>query len=396
MDRHALIRAVRVVSLGVAFATLPVAGQETGARLSGLLLTAGSGSPVTGAAIALVDSLDAVSGETVSNGLGAFSLPIPPPGIYRVRVTRIGYRPWASDTLRVATSTSSRTLRLEVSVRPVPLPELLVTEQSQCPTTPEERSRAFALYESVLPILASSSSTTDLGALRMRMVRPITVWKRGMRRYERDTAIVVARESLNNESPEHLETYGYAEAVSASVTTFYAPDGRALASPGFLATHCLSTVEDEDQPGVGLAFEPKPGRAMVDVEGVLWVDTLTRAPRELVFQYTSLRPFLRRHLEPALRADIRSRIPEHMQHFVSFHGMELKESHFGGVLHFARIPENVAPDRWLIREWRIRSPTLLYRGDTGGGRKSVRPVAYPLTHSGKVLAILLPEENEGQ
>ena len=36
-------------------------------------------------------------------------------------------------------------------VRPIPLPDLLVTGRSICPTTPEDLRQAFELYEAVLP-----------------------------------------------------------------------------------------------------------------------------------------------------------------------------------------------------------------------------------------------------
>ncbi|WP_419936742.1 carboxypeptidase-like regulatory domain-containing protein [Candidatus Palauibacter sp.] len=378
-NKYALVRSTLAASLGLALLVLPLSSQEAGARLSGLLLTEGSGAPVEGAYVALVDLSEVVFGETLSNEGGAFRLPVPPPGTYRIQVTRIGYQSWVSDTLHIASAAEARTLRLDVPVQPIPLPELLVSAQNDCPTTPEERRRALELYESVLPILASVSSTADLGALRMEMVRPTVVWKRGGRHYGRDTTTVVVLKSLNNASPEHLVTYGYAESINDSVNTFYAPDGDALASPGFLATHCLSTVEDEVGASIGLGFEPKPGRAPVDVKGVLWIDAVAGGPRELEFQYTSLRPFLRRYLEPSLRADVRSRFNR-----VSFHETAVDESLFGGVLRF----ERTVSDRWMIREWTILSPTLLYRLTVADGRTTVWPVAIPLTTSGEVLAII--------
>ncbi|WP_423924500.1 carboxypeptidase-like regulatory domain-containing protein [Candidatus Palauibacter sp.] len=131
---------------------------------------------------------EVVLGEALSDGRGAFNLPMPAPGVYRLRITRIGYESWASDTLHIATGGASRALRLHVPVQPIPLPELSVSEQNVCPTTPEERRRAFALYESVLPILATVSSTADLGTLQMRMIRPSVVWRRGAHRYQQDTA----------------------------------------------------------------------------------------------------------------------------------------------------------------------------------------------------------------
>lgn len=380
--------AILAASFPLALLVSTVAAQEPAARLTGVLVSEGEGAPVDGAVVSLIGLDGVVLWETLSNASGAFSLP-PPTGAYRVRVARIGYEAWTSDTIRVVSGVESRTLRLEVPVQPIPLPELMVTEQNDCPTTPEERRRAFELYESVLPILATVSDTEDLGRLRMRLVRPVREWRRGQFLYGSDSATVVVPKALPNASPGHLEAYGYAEAVNDTLTTFYAPDGDALASPGFLATHCLSAAEDDeggDDAVAGLAFEPRPGREVVDVKGVLWIDTVAAAPRRIEFEYTSLRPFLRRHLEPALRMHVLSRTPDQLQRFVSFRRIAVDKELFGGRLSFERI----AQGRWLIREWEIHSPTLLHRGDTAGGRKSVEPVAFPLRYGGEVLEIVPP------
>ena len=360
----------------------PLAGQEAAARLSGLLVTEGTGEPVAGAIVALVDAEDAVLGETLSNESGAFSLPLPPPGAYRVRVTRIGYESWASDALDLPAPPESRALRLEVPVQPIPLPDLLVTEQNDCPTTPEERERAFELYQSVLPALRSVSSTADLGVVRMRLVRPAVAWSRGALRYAPDTATVHVERVLHTASPEHLETYGYADVIDDSTTTFYAPDGDALSSPGFVATHCLSTVDSDEETLVGLGFEPKPGRLVVDIRGVLWIDGARGAPEALEFEFTSLRRFIRRHLEPAYRAIMEANYVR-----PRYQALEIDESAFGGFVHF----DTVGRDRWIIRRWKIVRPILghnlliaVREGTT------VWPRADTLQTYGEVLAIIPP------
>ncbi|WP_419942420.1 carboxypeptidase-like regulatory domain-containing protein [Candidatus Palauibacter sp.] len=382
-NRSALARSALVAGLGLQLMAFPLGAQEADRRLSGLLLTEGSGAPVEGAHIRLVDPGEVVLAEALSDAQGAFSLPMPPAGVYRLLVARIGYRSWASDTLHVDWASESRSLRLDIPVEPIPLPELSVSAENVCPTTPEERQRAFALYESVLPILSTVSHTADLGALRMRLIRSSKVYFRaGTYRFERDTTTVVVSKSLDNASPEHLVAHGYADVVD-TMTTFYAPDGDALAAPGFLATHCLRPVESEDEATVGLGFEPKPGREVVDVQGVLWIDTIAGGPRELEFQYTSVRPFLREHLEPALRLWIESRHGR-----VNFSQIQIGDgSRFGGVLHF----ESIARDRWLIREWRILRPVLVHRGYfAAGSRGQVWPMMYPLEFAGEVLALIPP------
>ncbi len=226
-------------------------------------------------------------------------------------------------------------------VRPIPLPDLLVTGRSICPTTPEELRSAFELYEAVLPALMSASSTADIRNLQVRMMRPGVSLSRGERRFNADSMTVVVPTSAVTASPPHVETYGYAEVDRDAEATFYTPDGAALASPGFLATHCLNLIEAEDAASVGLAFEPKPDRTVVDVRGVLWIDAESFAPRELVFHYTSLRRFLRRNLEAALLEDVRSRVPRWAWDAVAFYRLAVDESRFGGVLHF----ERPVPDR---------------------------------------------------
>ena len=378
--RHTVTRQALLVGLRLALVALPLQAQEPGVRLSGMLLTEGSGAPVEGAHVALVTLGDTILGETFSDERGAFSLSLPPPGVYYFRVGRIGYQSWASDTLHIASTSESRTLSFDVPVQPIPLAELLVSEEGVCPTTPDERKRAFDLYEAVLPILRSVSSTADIGALQMRLIRPVVAWRRGGLRYVRDTTTVYVEKSLHTASPEQLETYGYAEAVDDSTTTFYAPDGDALASPGFLATHCLRPIESGDGSRVGLGFEPKPGRTVVDVRGVLWIDESNRVPQELEFKYTSLRTFIRQHLEPAHRADVQSRYVR-----PRFHPLEIDESDFGGFLHFEPIVRN----RWLIRRWKIVRPiirhALLIRVNRG---TTIWPRADTLGTYGEVLAIL--------
>lgn len=386
MTRSAGVRAILAASLAFALLAPAVAAQEPGARLTGILVSEGDGAPVDGAVVSLADLDDVVLWETLSSASGAFSLPLPPPGTYRVRVSRIGYDSWTSGPVRIDSAQASGPLRFEIPVRPVPLPELMVTEQNDCPTTPEERRRAFELYESVLPILASMSTAETGDSLLVRLERPVRIWKGGRFGYRRDTVTVMVTEALSNASPGHLEAYGYAEAIHDTLTTFYAPDGAALASPGFLATHCLSpAADDEDEDAVvGMAFEPRPGRDVVDVRGVLWIDTVPVEPRELAFHYTSLRPFLRRHWVPqlwALRDEIETR---HHRPARIVGAIRVQESRFGGHLRF----ERVAGDRWMIREWRMLTPRLgSYTFSHPRWGSDVSPIAEPFEHSGEVLAL---------
>ena len=107
------------VALAFGLLAPAVAAQESGTRLSGTLVSEGDGAPVDGAVVLLVGGDDVVVWETLSSASGAFSLPLPPPGTYRVRVARIGYESWTSGTIRIDSAQASGPLRLEIPVRPV-------------------------------------------------------------------------------------------------------------------------------------------------------------------------------------------------------------------------------------------------------------------------------------
>ncbi len=164
-------------------------------------------------------------------------------------------------------------------------------------------------------------------------------------------------------------------------SVFYAPDGEALASLGFLATHCLH-VEGDDEGRVGLGFEPRRGREQVDVRGVLWLDKDSGGPEQLDFEYTGVKGFLGSYELPLLKAYILWRRPwmELLGRRPGYGSVQVMESWFGGTVHF----EQVAAERWLITEWSIVRPALVYEGLFGATGAQIWPRATRLRSSGLV------------
>ena len=107
---------------------------------------------------------------------------------------------------------------------------------------------------------------------------------------------------------------------SAGQSRYFAPDAGTLVDDGFTAGYCLRVVRSDDPTRVGLGFAaPRPRDGRVDVDGVLWVDTVARSLRDLTFQYVGLPPNV-----TALRP--------------------------GGRLSFCDMPSGVAfVDRWSLR-----------------------------------------------
>jgi hypothetical protein len=79
---------------------------------------------------------------------------------------------------------------------------------------------------------------------------------------------------------------------------YYAPDAETLLDDDFIKSYCFRLIT---QPGskaseLGLAFTPASRRReRVDIDGVLWVDTLARRLRNLEFRYVGLDGRLQRY-----------------------------------------------------------------------------------------------------
>ena len=112
-----MARSTLFAGVGLLVFTLAVAAQEARPRLSGLLLTEGSGVPVEGAHVRLVGPDEVTVAEDLSGVRGAFSLLMPPAGVYRLRVARIGYEPRASDILHFGRVADDRWLIREWRIR---------------------------------------------------------------------------------------------------------------------------------------------------------------------------------------------------------------------------------------------------------------------------------------
>ncbi|MEX1182433.1 MAG: hypothetical protein WEF86_04305 [Gemmatimonadota bacterium] len=67
---------------------------------------------------------------------------------------------------------------------------------------------------------------------------------------------------------------------------YVAPTAEALLSDAFGRRHCVTrVVRDSETPRVGLAFEPLPNGAEVDLAGTIWIDSVTTTMHSVEFDY---------------------------------------------------------------------------------------------------------------
>jgi hypothetical protein len=365
-------------------ARYPHVQERQGPRIEGRLIDRENREPLGGALVTLVDGGGREWSSAVTGDDGRFLLEAPEPGGYRVRVERLGYRVWTSPEVALEAG-AARIATFWVPVEPLPIPGLEVAATSECPEAAAVRARGYALYQKARAGLeAVVEGEMGHGYLfAMQLVRQqvdSTALGRRRRLLLVDTLNVMVPRPIASLTPEELAREGYVRNHPGAVARYYAPVPDVLLSEEFLATHCLGAAENEDEGGIGLRFTPMPGREVPDVAGVLWLDP-GGGVRRLEYHYTGLLEFLKRYRIPLLRESFRARA--HPGEAVGVSMLDIRDEDFGGVLDFEQL-ENGA---WITRRWEIRMACLGASAWFGGRAIGVFPRAFPITHTGTVVAV---------
>ena len=291
----------------------------------GTVTERGSGTPIPGVVISLVDARDSVAATALTNEEGAFEIRAPEPGRFSLDAKRIGVR---RTRLPAFTISAGETVRRDVEIEPVPvvIASMRVTGTSQCLQRPAENERTAALWEDARAALTAtmiarrSRSPVD-SVVRFTRKLDATTWR--VLFEERHRVPASMDRPFRSLPADELSRDGYVRANADGTTSYYAPDADVLLSDRFLVDHCFR-VERGAGPHaahVGLAFEPIPGRRVPDVRGVLWLDGKSAELRTLDFRYTWL--------------------PH-----------DTRPEDYGGSVSFFR----TLAGRWIVRSWRIRMP----------------------------------------
>lgn len=94
--------------------------------------------PVAGAIVRLLGSQGIVA-QALTGEFGSVLLRAPGPGLYRIRVDRIGQRGLVTDPFQLE---AEQTLQRELVVesKPIELPPVVVTGKSQCQMSDDDRT----------------------------------------------------------------------------------------------------------------------------------------------------------------------------------------------------------------------------------------------------------------
>lgn len=343
-------RRAAACALGLALSAYPAAGQG----IRGMVRDSASTTPISGVVVTLLDPNGAVVARGLTDEHGQFAV-ASRPSARRLRLTRIGFR---AKELPISTSgAGAQPLDVKMSVIPYLLEPVTVRAHTKCGAS-RDAAQTFALYEQARAALLAAVVARETNAGAMKRLVFERIMDGGGDRVDHqkvriDSSIDVSRPFAAVRSARDFVAHGFMGDDGAGVQTFFAPDADVLLDDEFAENYCFSLRPGERDRAreVGIAFRPADRRRdQVDVNGVLWVDTLARELRDIEFRYVGL---------DARRTSV----------------------HPGGSVSFATAPNGVV----FVDRWNLRMPGVF--ADTGyepEGRPIIRYTVFAKESGGEV------------
>lgn len=310
-------------------------------RVRGTALLADSTTPAAGAIVEMLSGTGSIVARSLANQRGEFAIDAGTPGLYSLRILRIGFRPTIVAAVELAAG-ETRTLRTVLTAAAVVLNAVQVRGRGQCRIRPDSGQLVARVWEEARKALIASRLAAPESPLYAE-------WIRYDRRYD-GTAPWVREQSIT--TTRSLTTTAFRSAPVDSLLTvgfvvenndgaiYRAPDAEVLLSEAFASTHCLRLEgpADADPRLIGVGFEPARDRDhMSDVKGTFWVDGASGELRSLDFRFTGL--------------------PKALQ-----------DAGVGGHVDFLRL----ATGNWLINRWHVKmAHVTTTRGSTRVGGQTV-------------------------
>lgn len=298
----------------------PALGAQTVASIA-IRVEIGAGDRLAGALVALVDANDRIVSEMLSNARGQVTLRANA-ARYRVRVRRIGYRPFYSSTVDVPQSAE---VVIRVESPRVVLASMVVSARAHCGRIDADAEVLSQAWEEISKALrASQLTSTDLSAIGQAMVFRHDIRSNGTI-ITADTTIRPAARGRPFAAldPSALVRDGYVRGNPREGWDYFGPDEAVLLSRGFAETHCFRIVRDRKRAGdLGVAFTPAANRKKSDIAGVVWLDEQTSELEEITFRFVNIDPI--------------DRVEN------------------GGYTRFRRMPSGA----WIVDDWLLRIPKL--------------------------------------
>lgn len=232
----------------------------------------------------------------VTDQAGKFLLAAPSPGVYRLRVERVGFRPYESDPVTVEAGGRLQ-LTLSLPAQPLDLASAPVGP-SRCVPGPGDGDRLALAWSAVTTAMEMALWNEERGELLL----DAEVHRRQL---EADARTVVRAEVPETRTgvtrlgpsvnPADLIARGFIREDEEGSVVYFPPAPAVLAHEDFLSTHCLRFQGPAEGALLGVAFEPREaggGQRPPDVAGVIWIGAEDGRPVLLEFAYRNVDPMV--------------------------------------------------------------------------------------------------------
>lgn len=305
MDRSAMnCFALRSHVLALAMLALCAARGVDAQVLRGVVRDSASRQAIPGVVLVLLDDNGHALGRNITNEDGRFAVALTAV-MRRVQLLRIGYRP----RFVAIPATTTEELDVEMSSIPTLLSAVNVVDEATCPPR-DDRAVAFALWEQAKAAL--------LATVVIREANPAEVvrlhYERRLDDNDRVIAQTVRIDSASTErpwvAPRSAAAFvedGFA-VDSARSRWFSGPDADVMIDDAFARGYCFNIADaDSTRPhAIGLGFiRANRKRGHVDIEGTVWIDSVSRSLTDIVFHYVGLDSRSER-LRPGGRVEFRA------------------------------------------------------------------------------------------
>ena len=309
---------------------LAPASQPLGAQVvRGSVVDSATSRAIGDFTVQLIDSAGASVMAALAQRGGRFTLHAPSPGMYRLRVLRIGFRRTQTPPFRINAGEIVERVVAMPQI-PVALTGIRVVGLQRCEDLPTGGEALITVWDEARKAVQAVALTGSEQRLRMRVrdyTRDLSLRDRAVSNEQSSEREGISARPYVSLTAESLARDGYVRR-EAGGTTYYAPDSDVLLSDAFISAHCFHLQRDAvtGDSLIGIAFEPVRHRPPSDIRGVLYLDRRSAELRELRYEYTSLPDAVGKH-------------------------------DFGGRVAFQRVPGGT----WITREWVVRGPVFSLR-----------------------------------
>ena len=256
----------------------------------GTVRDAGSGTPLSGVVVLMLDSASVARSRAITDSRGEYRVSLDPT-VRVLRFLRIGFTPEE----RLAASVHEASGDVDVTMRALTqmLAPVRVQANPSCPRR-GDTELAFSLWEQARSALLASVVAREMNPPRATRL----VYKRTLSTDDRiaeqlvqiDSVAVKERPFVAVSSSEDFVSGGFARDTTG-MRQYLAPYADVLLEDAFVLAHCFHVREGgTSRPAqLGLVFETgRRRRGRVDVDGVVWVDTAARVLVGLEFRYVGI------------------------------------------------------------------------------------------------------------